>query len=710
MRVNQDSEQPAENFRALPLIPTERDLTSDEQVFLRRNKETGRYQNLEEYLDIQFRLFRADFILPLRESIEKFLGNHDGDGQRGAGSGGRGIRVYHDVQIMRPVCTDREIAYRLSFDAGRLGSVDWRATQRLKYGSLVCLSRDNFQTYICAVVQEREPALLSNGLVDVVFILDRDEIQKVTESSRDHRFVMVESPAYFEAYRHVLQGLKNLNNQNFPFVQYIVDCNPAINPPAYLQRGRQVVRYDFRPLLDDNFVIKDPAGNDPVADLLAGLHIGADDDDANRREVEVMSGRDWPTFEELKLDDSQYNALHNALTREFAIIQGPPGTGKTYLGLKILKMLLHNSQHWNDPVQKKPMLIVCYTNHALDQFLEGILQFFKGTLVRVGARSKSEMLKECSLNNYRTRARENRRVPMEVHEAKMRVRDELRALRLEIHVGAAKLEIAEQEVVREFFLESHIDEDLMKSFGHRSAGDSRSSMMLKWLKLENLHERLVEQAEHRLNKLPAFRQSAQRGAAASAQTWGAAFDDEEDVDEDEDEEMIDITASVRDNHQSRRLDDDDDDDDFDFDLDLNLDGLIEMDESDTQKVRRLLRQLETDTCMLRDEAVALSITSFCDRDETGLKDKTRPKPSREHNKEVAETFRKLRLQCKRMLQGQLRSTDRMSEDEALQVQNVWKLPVKQRWRLYRYWVDRYCRQMRGEMRQNEENYHNKVRK
>jgi len=27
------------------------------------------------------------------------------------------------------------------------------------------------------------------------------------------------------------------------------------------------------------------------------------------------------------------------------------------------------------PVMRRPILVVCYTNHALDQFLEGILQF-----------------------------------------------------------------------------------------------------------------------------------------------------------------------------------------------------------------------------------------------------------------------------------------------------------------------------------------------
>ena len=45
--------------------------------------------------------------------------------------------------------------------------------------------------------------------------------------------------------------------------------------------------------------------------------------------------RQWPSKEQLGLDESQYKALQIALTREVAVIQGPPGTGETYLGLKV---------------------------------------------------------------------------------------------------------------------------------------------------------------------------------------------------------------------------------------------------------------------------------------------------------------------------------------------------------------------------------------
>ncbi len=44
------------------------------------------------------------------------------------------------------------------------------------------------------------------------------------------------------------------------------------------------------------------------------------------------------------LDRGQCQALVAALTREFAFIQGPPGTGKSYLGIQLMRVLLHSKQ------------------------------------------------------------------------------------------------------------------------------------------------------------------------------------------------------------------------------------------------------------------------------------------------------------------------------------------------------------------------------
>ncbi|CAG9814752.1 unnamed protein product [Phaedon cochleariae] len=84
--------------------------------------------------------------------------------------------------------------------------------------------------------------------------------------------------------------------------------------------------------------------------------------------------RDWRVIRDL--NGSQVTAFKAALSQEISVIQGPPGTGKTFLGLKIADTLLRNKEAW---FNHTPMLVICYTNHALDQFLEGDHQQLRPT-------------------------------------------------------------------------------------------------------------------------------------------------------------------------------------------------------------------------------------------------------------------------------------------------------------------------------------------
>ena len=106
--------------------------------------------------------------------------------------------------------------------------------------------------------------------------------------------------------------------------------------------------------------------------------------------------------ETLGLDPSQADALYAALTRKLVVIQGPPGTGKTYLGLKIVQTLLHNKKYWVgvDKPKPTPILVICYTNHVLDQFLEGISKFAK-KIVRIGGQSKCEAVQQLMLIEWK---------------------------------------------------------------------------------------------------------------------------------------------------------------------------------------------------------------------------------------------------------------------------------------------------------------------
>ncbi|XP_033626581.1 NFX1-type zinc finger-containing protein 1-like [Asterias rubens] len=356
--------QPPNNFREIPIIPDSLEIQKPTKPFLRKNILKGRYQDVEHYLDVQFRLLREDFVAPLREGIAEFLSkvnNHHQD-----------IRVYRKVSVQGQKIGKRG-QFTLEFDVKGLNRINWQTSKRLIYGSFVCLTQDNFKSILCASVADRNTKDLEKGLVDVCFL---------TESSRTPTgtFVMVESAAYFEAYRHVLLGLQRMNSDNFPFERYIVNVSCNVRTPKYLSEDCSDV-YDLRPLV----VATDQVFEDE----------GLTETFVNAACVSILDPQSWPTAEALHLDESQKAAVQAALTKEFAIIQGPPGTGKTYIGLKIIEILLYNTPTTPDA---SPILVVCYTNHALDQFLEGILNFGEENLVRVGSRSKSEVLESRNLS------------------------------------------------------------------------------------------------------------------------------------------------------------------------------------------------------------------------------------------------------------------------------------------------------------------------
>ena len=344
--TNHPNRDACENFCNIPILPSVAEITRNSKPDLECNKVEGSYTDWDHYLSVQFCLLREDFISPLRQGICDY--NH--------GDRSRNIRVYKQVYVNEPVCLYSGIGFRLQFDISKLKHIRWEHSRRLIFGSLLCLSSDEFTTVLFASVVKRDPELLKEGYITVKFEKDVNDFEVEPQTE----FTMVESTAYFEAYRHILCQLQKVRSAPPPFRDYIVDCRPPnpLPPPLYLNGN---VCFDLTAL-----GVKDP--------------------------VQLLDPRAWPHHEEVDLDRSQLAAVQMALTQELSLIQGPPGTGKTYIGLKIVEILLQNKNVW-DPNTTSPILVVCYTNHALDQFLEGILKFNNKTkIVRIGGRSKSNEL------------------------------------------------------------------------------------------------------------------------------------------------------------------------------------------------------------------------------------------------------------------------------------------------------------------------------
>ena len=401
--------EPPQNFRELSVIPQLSDLCS--RPFLRENITDRKFRDLDHYLDVQFRLLREDFVIPLRDGINQLTkGTSPANKVRRTND----VPVYYDVTVFYPVCSRKGLVYRIMFDLShpKVRRVNWERSKRLKYGTLVCLSRDEFNTLVFATVENRDVKGLKVGELEVRFEnVGMEEINQFIQ--QEDKFVMIESPAYFEAYRHVLEALKEIKPEEFPFQKHIVECCKDVDPPDYQVKKENSSEFKFN--FTDVFVVKTPTNpkspgsyqqEEPHNSSMTAVESSPEESQSESSsstedssvdmdtpmEQEIPSADvkqefttnvyNWPDNESLGFNESQMRAFKMAMTRKFAVIQGPPGTGKTYVGLKIARVLLQTTSLWEDEEDRSPMLMVSYTNHALDQFLEGLMPLTKGEIYR----------------------------------------------------------------------------------------------------------------------------------------------------------------------------------------------------------------------------------------------------------------------------------------------------------------------------------------
>nr|XP_018911146.1 PREDICTED: uncharacterized protein LOC109039891 [Bemisia tabaci]XP_018911147.1 PREDICTED: uncharacterized protein LOC109039891 [Bemisia tabaci] len=108
-----------------------------------------------------------------------------------------------------------------------------------------------------------------------------------------------------------------------------------------------------------------------------------------------------------KLDQAQAECFLTALQQKVTVIQGPPGTGKSFIGSLIGKAIYQ----WST----EKILIVCYTHHALDEFVKDLLNLGipDQEIVRLGSvhkakqQTKSLALKELRQTMKLTREQYN---------------------------------------------------------------------------------------------------------------------------------------------------------------------------------------------------------------------------------------------------------------------------------------------------------------
>ncbi|TGO88166.1 hypothetical protein BPOR_0179g00040 [Botrytis porri] len=264
----------------------------------------------------------------------------------------------------------------------------WEESKKLAEGVLLCLLSFNGTkcTPLFLTVTKKPTGL------ELDYSLDSNESRATvtaklaTRSSNDFesltqlnsssvRGILVELPSVILAtFTPIFENLQDMQRLNrLPFRQWILPDRRQfgssgtldIPPPLYARGSR--FAYSLDSILQDK----------SKGHLLIKASESSVDDAGLIDEIEQRT----------ELDRGQSEALLAALLREFCHIQGPPGTGKSFLGVKLVKVLLSCQT-----AKLGPIIIVCYTNHALDQFLEHLVQSGIEKVIRIGGQSKSKIL------------------------------------------------------------------------------------------------------------------------------------------------------------------------------------------------------------------------------------------------------------------------------------------------------------------------------
>ncbi|XP_008580068.1 PREDICTED: NFX1-type zinc finger-containing protein 1 isoform X2 [Galeopterus variegatus] len=582
-----------ESYRTVPIYPTYNEVHLDERPFLRPNIISGKYDSTAVYLDTHFRLLREDFVRPLREGILELLQNFEDQCLRKRKFDD--IRIYFDTRIITPLCSSSGIVYKVQFDTKPLKFVRWQNSKRLLYGSLVCMSKDNFETFLFATVSNREQEDLCQGIVQLSF--NEQSQQLLADVQPSDSFLMVETTAYFEAYRHVLEGLQEVQEEDVPFQRNIVECNSDVKEPRYLLMGG---RYDFTSLIEN------PSATGESLRNAEGFRYSR---------VNVLDPNQWPSKEALNLDDSQMEALQFALTSELAIIQGPPGTG--------------------------------------------IYKCQKTSIVRVGGRSNSEILKQFTLRELRNKREFRRNLPMHLRRAYMSIITQMKESEQELREGAQTLECTMRGVIREQHLEKYISPQHWESLMNGPVQDSewvnfqcwKRSMMLEWLGLG----------------VGSFTQNvAPAGPENTAQAGG-----EEQEEGEEEDSLIEIAEEA--------------------DL-IQADRVIE--EEEVVRPQRRKKEENGADQVLAKMLLAIRLDHYGPRTTAG----------QEQASGEWETQSKQKKKMKKKVKVELRKLNTMTEAEASEIWDVWQLDLNSRWRLYRLWLQMYQADARRKILSYERQY------
>jgi hypothetical protein len=399
-----------ENIDDIQILPTMGEILGDRAEYLpRSDPSTWHLKGAAGLLDRQFRLVREDTVGQLRDAAKVELSRIQNPFEQMGPSKTAGARTY-SYRNVRLVGVEMEpqkgLVCVLQFDQphelinkSEIQRKEWWAeSSRLAPEALIMLLGSDqitvFLTVLAAAfpteagkkperpIEKQYPrvgdARTANVVVQLVNHTDAD-IETVLfrfglgykESHKNLSFSLLEFPGVvLPAFQPTLEALQHMTlSEDLPFAEILAPTadsqqGTGVEAPAYTKR--QGFSFDLSTLSTQHETL--------ALDVNSPMDAG------------VLSAQ-------TTLDHAQAEALISTLCKSMALIQGPPGTGKSYTGVALMKVLMENKK----AAKLGPVLCVTFTNHALDQILEHLIDAGVEQVIRIGSRSKSERLAAVNL-------------------------------------------------------------------------------------------------------------------------------------------------------------------------------------------------------------------------------------------------------------------------------------------------------------------------
>ncbi|KAK1566191.1 ATPase [Colletotrichum navitas] len=355
------------NFRDILIFPTSDEFYSSALPFYRRAAEIASVdyaQRPRVHLDNQFRLLREDMLAELRDDLKISTGRKKSNKKAQILAGLRPIGIDTGDDKRSHSCAVRVACYEgLQFlrkltPAGRKTFLDDHKSV-LRHQSFGVLCGDKHIIAFAFLLRDVDELVKSPPVVALQFTSSDATARALLalKAPASLKFILVDTPVF--AYQPVLECLRDIVEMPLggELLRLGTD-DEGDRSPTPLQQSSHIQIYieKLQQLVESKshrLVLGEPGPRGP-----RGLR--------ERR---------------FDLDGSQILSLLHALENSVALIQGPPGTGKSFVGALAAKILL------TDP--SKRILVLSYTNHALDQFLEDLMKIGipASDMVRLGSKS-----------------------------------------------------------------------------------------------------------------------------------------------------------------------------------------------------------------------------------------------------------------------------------------------------------------------------------